>query len=253
MKPPVRSPWAWAVPLSAALLAALMALSGSNRELFLFINRVSLYTGADLWANLTVLGDGLVAAVLLLPLLRRYPELVWAALLGAILSALWVHGLKIWFASPRPPSVFPADIIHVIGKAHYYNAFPSGHTTTAAWLAATIALYWRRLDLTIALLAAAVLIGISRIAVGVHWPLDVLAGVFGGWLAALGGHWWAQAWPRGNDKRVQIFLAVLLTLCALALPFHDTGYPQARPLQVVIAIAALVIGAPWRLFKTKAA
>jgi membrane-associated phospholipid phosphatase len=55
-------------------------------------------------------------------------------------------------------------------------AFPSGHTTMAAALAAglhpTVPPRWRWLPWTLV-----VLVGAGRLHVGVHWPLDVLGGI----------------------------------------------------------------------------
>jgi undecaprenyl-diphosphatase len=66
-------------------------------------------------------------------------------------------------------------------------SFPSGHAMAAAITGATlVALVWPRVDRpariacsTVAVLAS-VLVGFTRIALGVHWPSDVL----GGWLLA---------------------------------------------------------------------
>jgi membrane-associated phospholipid phosphatase len=60
------------------------------------------------------------------------------------------------------------------------RSFPSGHTTTSAALAAvTTLLYWRRRDrrfLVFGVWALAAMIGLSRIYLACHWPLDVFAG-----------------------------------------------------------------------------
>ena len=58
-------------------------------------------------------------------------------------------------------------------------SFPSGHTTSA--FAAAVALGFMRPDWRGRLLGAALLIGVSRVLVGAHYPSDVVGG------AALGG------------------------------------------------------------------
>lgn len=67
------------------------------------------------------------------------------------------------------------------------NSFPSGHTTSAFAFASAL---WRTAPdrwMKWAALAAAVLMGFSRLYVGVHYPSDVLTGVLvgllAGWLA----------------------------------------------------------------------
>ncbi|WP_420595029.1 phosphatase PAP2 family protein [Deinococcus sp.] len=78
------------------------------------------------------------------------------------------------------------------------KSFPSGHATMAAALSLTlIALLWRtawRWPLIVVSTLYTVLMGISRVYVGVHYPTDVL----GGW--ALGIFWAAGTafilWPR---------------------------------------------------------
>jgi undecaprenyl-diphosphatase len=83
---------------------------------------------------------------------------------------------------------YPDAVAHATG-----SAFPSGHAMAAAITAVTlVALVWPRADraarITCCTLAALVtlLIGFTRIALGVHWPSDVL----GSWflaVAVLGG------------------------------------------------------------------
>ena len=64
------------------------------------------------------------------------------------------------------------------------NSFPSGHTTAAFAFAGAL---WRAAPdrrMGWAALAAAVLMGFSRLYVGVHYPSDVLTGVLVGLLSA---------------------------------------------------------------------
>lgn len=91
--------------------------------------------------------------------------------------------LKEAFARARPPGPWLA------GAAGF--SFPSGHSMVAFALYGYLAYLtwrgghgpWRRLPLVAAFLALAVLVGVSRIYLGVHYPSDVLAGF------AAGGAW----------------------------------------------------------------
>jgi membrane-associated phospholipid phosphatase len=235
------NPWLlWLPPALSLLGLLLIAVSGTNQGLFLAWNRLGLLTGDPLWANLTLLGDTLVALVLLAPLVRQRPEMLKAVLLAVLFATLWVHILKPWLDHPRPLAVLGPDQMHLIGKALYHHSFPSGHTTTAFTLAGIYVLSRVHPLLTAGALILAVLVGLSRAAVGVHWPLDILAGAFGGWLSVVLGLRLARlgSWRPGRWTRLTVLL--ILAGCALALLLsRDLGYPQALPLQMLIGLFGL--------------
>jgi undecaprenyl-diphosphatase len=74
------------------------------------------------------------------------------------------------FATTRP--------VHVAGPRLRYRSFPSGHTSGAfAFAVLMIALFGRWYWLT---LIPAVLVALSRVYLGVHFPLDTMVGAFVG-------------------------------------------------------------------------
>jgi membrane-associated phospholipid phosphatase len=123
-----------------------------------------------------------VQLALMLPFCLRYPRVFWALFLGALLAGAISRGFKVAVPLPRPAAVFDAAQITIIGAKLTAHSFPSGHTVSAfsfvvAWLAL---LGWRALPIVV----IAALAGFSRIAVGAHWPVDVLAGAMIGLLGA---------------------------------------------------------------------
>ena len=76
---------------------------------------------------------------------------------------------------------------------HDPNSFPSGHTCAAFAAGATWARYAKKRWLKGLCIAQAVLMGFSRLYVGVHFPSDVLAGCAVGlscaWLSLQGSQW----------------------------------------------------------------
>jgi undecaprenyl-diphosphatase len=80
--------------------------------------------------------------------------------------------LKLWIGRDRPPLVEPDPeplvLLPVTGS------FPSGHATVAFACATVLSVATPRLALPLYSLAA--LIAFSRVYVGVHYPLDTLAG-----------------------------------------------------------------------------
>jgi membrane-associated phospholipid phosphatase len=103
------------------------------------------------------------------------------AVLGALLLAEFASNeIKRLSDRSRPPVTFPA--IHALATLPANGSFPSGHATMAAAVAA--ALWWSARPFSPALATFAVLIGLSRVWLAVHYPSDVIAGLVLG--AALG-------------------------------------------------------------------
>lgn len=101
-------------------------------------------------------------------------------LLGFTTTFAWILavGLKFLFASPRP-------FLNGITPLFYhggFNSFPSGHATIFAAIAFFAFLMHRKQGYFF--LWSAVLIGAARIAAGVHYPIDIVAGYCLGILAA---------------------------------------------------------------------
>ncbi len=118
-----------------------------------------------------------IALVAVLALLRRYREGLFCGLvLGG--SALLNMAAKQFFARARPalwPSLAPETSF----------SFPSGHAMGSMTLAAVLVLLaWRtrwRWPVLVTMLVFVVMVGVSRVYLGVHYPSDILAG----WSAAV--------------------------------------------------------------------
>jgi undecaprenyl-diphosphatase len=121
------------------------------------------------------------------------------ALLGAF---LWPEFLKDLFERPRPEGV-----LHLVPVVTL--SFPSGHSFGAAACYATFAFFFARyvprlgIEIYCYVLAAIIvlIVGMTRIYLGVHYATDVLAGVSAGgawafFLAAAFSVWYRQPEPR---------------------------------------------------------
>jgi len=90
-----------------------------------------------------------------------------------VISHLWER--------PRPFTAHPA-LTHLLSAPSVDPSFPSDHAAVAIAIAFAVLAFSRRAGLLF--LAAATLIAISRVALGMHYPSDVLAGMLIGWAAA---------------------------------------------------------------------
>lgn len=93
-------------------------------------------------------------------------------LLSLILSrGILTELIRFFYYRPRPFVVLEfSPLIEEINK----GAFPSGHA--AFYFTLTFSVFWLNKKLGQVLLAGAFLIGLARVFVGVHWPLDILGG-----------------------------------------------------------------------------
>jgi len=186
------------------------------------------------WECVTVLGDERVLFALFLPFAMRYPRAFFAILLSAALAGLLCRGIKLWAALPRPASVLPAELITVIGPRVTRHALPSGHTASLfAFVGILIGLSGCR-RYRVALLFLAVLAGFSRVAVGAHWPLDVMAGALVGLALMLQHH---CRWQVG--RRQEAMLVTVVIISTLTLPLDGQGYDASLPIRLAVFFWAL--------------
>ena len=133
-------------------------------------------------AGLTNLGGayvtlGVTSAASLYLLLRRLPAQALLLAFTVLLERSLVDGLKDWIGRPRPQfdvSWLPTSL-----------AFPSGHAANSmtAFLATALiaATPGFRRTAAITAVALSIIVGLTRVYLGVHWPSDVI----GGWALGL--------------------------------------------------------------------
>lgn len=144
--------------------------------------------------EITALGGfGVLALVTLLVVGYLLMQRKWAdatlMLVATIGGTLISEGLKVGFSRPRP------DLVAHVVEVHSMS-FPSGHAMLSAVTYLTVGALLARSQTRTAergyILGAAIvltlLIGASRVYLGVHWPTDVLAG----W--CLGAAWALLCW-----------------------------------------------------------
>ncbi|HXD78860.1 MAG TPA: phosphatase PAP2 family protein [Puia sp.] len=175
-------------------LAGLVILLGLGKAAS-FIDLNPLHGSAldTVFICLTFLGDGRFAILICVVylLMRRWSRA--CQLISAFLgSALIAQILKYAFSMPRPKQFFPVGqySYFIDGVTHVgFASFPSGHTTSVFALATLLAVFDNNKKGNVLYLFGAVAVGYSRIYLGQHFLLDVLAGSVVGTITALFFHW----------------------------------------------------------------
>ena len=148
----------------------------------------------------------------------------------AYVSSMLVNDiLKAAFQTPRPYQVLVGVTGMRMGTAEGF-AFPSGHTQGATTLFVAMALVFRRNSLYLLTAAAATLVGVSRVYLGVHWPVDVLAswllGALFAFLVYRGLVRWRHYGPL--DAILVVGIAVLAVMAASVAAVAATVAPTLQ-------------------------
>lgn len=155
-----------------------------NQSVFLLINRYHCSFIDKLMLFFSYTGNGFSLAVVILVLLaifdrKKMMRVFLTVLLAGVFGGVLVYLLKWKIDALRPLAIFPQA--HFLGEPLKYGSFPSGHTQLAFSTAVVLAKEYKKTRNFFYLWAF--IVGYSRIYVGAHFPLDVIAGSVIGYLS----------------------------------------------------------------------
>ena len=182
---------------------------------------------AALQLNLTQLGDALIILSFLSTFFFYVPK-IWESLLsGLFISLLLSQVLKEVFAIPRPAAVFDNSSFIVVGKRLVgHSSLPSGHSIII-FSVLTVLLFafmpkaskpkiaWFFLIIVIGLTLA-----FTRVGIGAHYPIDVIAGSIVGYISGLTGIFISRkynVWGWINNKKYYPVFIFLFLVCGALL------------------------------------
>lgn len=230
----------WLLPPLVLLLTIPLWLGGFEPDVFYFFNRQLAVLPDIVWSLFSLLGTGWAVFALTAPALLVAPRLVLAWLCAAPLAGLLTRLGKMWAGGPRPLEVLEPHTVHVIGDPLFIAAMPSGHTLTG--FAAATAIYFSlvpgRRQRFLGLFLVALGVGLSRVAVGAHWPADVAVGAAVGMFSGLSGAWLcSRIKPSYLQPQSWLVRAAALfgVYCLYVLATDKMGFAQNLPYQYLLA------------------
>lgn len=176
------------------MIRMLQTITNLDYQILLWIQQnLRSEMATDFWESMTDMGNAGIfwLAVALVLLARRKTRFVGAAAsLAIFLDVIITNGiLKLLIARPRP-FLTDTDITPLIPPPAGFS-FPSGHSVSS--FAVAFVLYQllpKRYGIPAVIIA--VLIALSRLYLGVHYPSDVLAGLFIGFAISKAAIWLTQ-------------------------------------------------------------
>ncbi len=207
---------------------------------FMPINALAHFAPSWLLQMFTVMGDTTVALMVIFILYKGDQRLIWLTISTAIISGILSQVGKESFQAYRPAGVLSTDSFYLTGHVLKQGSFPSGHATTVFAGVSLLMFHYKHIMARCLLFACGITFALSRVWVGAHWPIDVFAGAFIGFLSVFLAYFLCLRIPQGLSLKAQTVFFALFVINSLLALLHDTGYPQARSLVILLSTCSLV-------------
>ena len=161
----------------------------------------------DFLANIaSAVGEQTFVIAVILYIFYNYDKKKGFGLFTSVLFAVLGMGiLKAVVRAPRPFQVLESIDGKRLETATGYS-FPSGHTTTGAAFYTALALTFKKRPVSILCAVMMALVGLRRLYLGVHWPIDVFAGLLLGVAISFVVSRYLNALYDDKNKRIRLSL-----------------------------------------------
>ena len=138
------------------------------------------------------------------------------------LGTMFNQFMKLWFRVPRPWVLDKNfTILEQAREAASGYSFPSGHTTSAVGTFGSIAASSRKRWVQVLSVTVAVLVGLSRMYIGVHTPADVLVGALTSLILIV---LLRNVVLSGSERGMKVIISVMIAVAIGLLAFVEL-YP----------------------------
>lgn len=237
MNKTIKFPLISSIILLTSLIACL-AVAADNR-LFLSLNALANQLPAGIWSFITTLADPKAAPLLVLACFYKQPLFLRAFFIAVIMALFTNYSLKYGFDFQRPNIVLEASQFTLSGPSLTSPSFPSGHSLVIFTMMGLISTWYQKPTLSVILFIIAAIVAFSRIAVGVHWPSDVLFGALLGWTIG----WLAVVLNNKLSNYINHKVKMAMYGCGLLTGIvtlvTKTAYPEGQWLSTAIALFAI--------------
>jgi len=156
-----------------------------QRQILLFFSSIQNPFFNVLVQGITLFGEELVQIAIVMAVFWCMDKKKgFAAALALLAENSVLNAVKAIVRFPRPWTVYP-ELNSLRKETATGYSFPSGHTGSAAALYGSMAVLFRKRVLSIICAVLILLVGLSRLYLCVHWPLDVAGGLLLGMACAL--------------------------------------------------------------------
>ena len=169
--------------LFTLIFCVVILFTHSKAEIHIWSNKANSPFFDQFFKYATLLGDGIVIAILFIALLFVKYRFAFAFLAGSLITSAVVNILKrlIFTEMFRPAKYFEMHEsfqLHIVEgvKMHSLHSFPSGHTATAFNVFFMLALITENKLLKFIFFITAVLVAYSRVYLSQHFLMDIAAG-----------------------------------------------------------------------------
>lgn len=194
---------------------------------------------------ITMAGEQLIFIAVITYIMWNVSKRAGYALTYTLMVSSITNGmLKLLFHTPRPYQVIEGVEGKRLATAEGFS-FPSGHTQGATTFFISLSIYLHRRRWITAAVIISLLVALSRVYLGVHWPIDVIGGlVFGSLFAAvvysyIAAHIIDEDWQQTLNLVTGILCAVL-SLAAVTLEM--THAVPADMLSGILKLSSITAG-----------
>ena len=208
-------------------------------EFLRFLRNISNSFTDFLMEAITMLGEQMVVIVILMILYFAYDKKVGKKIAYAMFSSVLINGVvKGLVQRIRPFKLDPTlDSIRIETATGY--SFPSGHTQNTTTMFVSLPYHFKKKSLWIAGITISILVGFSRLALGVHYPTDVLVGFALGLGAAILFSYLYDKFSKTNRSEIILFGITLLIMTPFLFIFYRKDYNDILPFKGFYQIYAI--------------
>jgi len=191
---------------------------------------------------ITMLGEQLIVVVIIAFIYFVYNKKAGEYIAYSVFFSASLNGVVKGLVKAERPFQIDDSIVGGRQETATGFSFPSGHTQNAATFYTAIAKVFKNKKIWITAGIIIVLVGISRIYLGVHFPRDVIAGIILGVAAAFFSAFLYKKVDDDFKKKAILFAITALIFIPFLIIFYEKDYAKYEDYKDLYMVFSLYLG-----------